>query len=227
MPERHHISSTFDKALNQLRDDVIMMASLTERSLNNAIKGLMERSSDLCARVIADDEEIDQLEKEVDRDGISIILRFQPVASDLRQIISAMKISSNIERVADQAVNISKRARKLNEEPPLAELPLLEPMFRQALSLFKDSMRAFIEGDVALAGALRQRDKQIDALAADVARTITGKIEKAQRGVTGYIDLIFIARHLERVGDHAKNIAEDAIYAASAEDVRHLHKPTE
>src|SRR6266705_4565965 len=117
-----HILGTFDEALASLRNHVPMMTSLTERSLDNAIKGLLQRDDDLCAIAIADDEEIDQLEKQVDKDGIDLLLRFQPVASDLRRVVSAMKLSSNLERMADQAVNIARKARKLNQHAPLPEV---------------------------------------------------------------------------------------------------------
>src|ERR1041384_4419623 len=104
--QRTHILAPFDESLNTLRHDVLRMASLTERNLDNAIKGLFERRDDFCNGVIAEDESVDQLEKQVDKDGVGILTRFQPVATDLRQIISAMKISNNLERIADQAVNI-------------------------------------------------------------------------------------------------------------------------
>ena len=120
-----HILGTFDEALASLRNNVLMMASLTERSLDHAINGLLQRDDDLCATAIADDEEIDQLEKQVDKDGIDLLLRFQPVASDLRRVVSAMKLSSNLERMADQAVNIARKARKLNQHPPLPETELI------------------------------------------------------------------------------------------------------
>src|SRR5256885_17224725 len=97
---------SFDAALSSLRKNVLMMAGLTERSLERAMKGLFERNDDLCANAIADDEEIDQLEKQIDKDGVDILLRFQPVASDLRRVVSAMKLSSNLERMADQATTI-------------------------------------------------------------------------------------------------------------------------
>src|ERR1700716_4458896 len=114
-----HILATFDEALASLRNNVLMMSSLTERSLDRAIKGLLQRDDDLCANAIADDEEIDQLEKQVDKDGVDLLLRFQPVASDLRRVVSAMKLSSNLERMADQAVSIARRARQLNQHPPV------------------------------------------------------------------------------------------------------------
>src|ERR1700716_1339387 len=129
-----HILGTFDEALASLRDNVLMMASLTERSLDRAYKGLMERDDDLCANAIADDEEIDQLEKQIDKDGVEVLLRFQPVASDLRRVFSGMKLSPNIERVGDQGTNIARRARKLNRHPPLPETELIKPIYAHALS---------------------------------------------------------------------------------------------
>src|SRR5450432_4571327 len=123
-----HILGTFDEALASLRNSMLMMSSLTERSLDRAITGLMQRDDELCAIAIADDEEIDQLEKQVDKDGIDLLLRFQPVASDLRRVVSAMKLCSNLERMGDQAVNIARKARKLNRHPALAEVSFVEPM---------------------------------------------------------------------------------------------------
>ena len=120
--ESKHTLGTFEHALENLRNNVMMMASQTERSLNRALKGLMERDDKLSALAIADDEEIDQLEKQIDKDGIELLLRFQPVASDLRRVVSAMKLSSNLERIADQATNIARKARKLNKHPALPEI---------------------------------------------------------------------------------------------------------
>src|SRR5438874_1767388 len=105
-----HILGTFDEALASLRNNVLMMAGLTERSLDRAIKGLLQRDDDLCANAIADDEEIDQLEKQIDQDGVDVLLRYQPVASDLRRVIAAMKLSPNIERIGDHATNIAEDA---------------------------------------------------------------------------------------------------------------------
>src|ERR1700745_4386110 len=113
-----HILGTFDESLAALRNNVLMMAGLTERSLERAMRGLVNRDDNISATAIADDEEIDQLEKQIDKDGVDILLRFQPVASDLRRVVSAMKMSSNIQRMADQATNIARRARKLNTHPP-------------------------------------------------------------------------------------------------------------
>src|SRR5213594_3782036 len=143
-----HILGTFDEALASLRNNVLMMAGLTERSLDRAIKGLLQRDNDLCANAIADDEEIDQLEKQIDKDGVDLLMRFQPVASDLRRVISAMKLSPNIERVGDQATNIARRARKLNKHPPLPEVQMIVPIQAHAMSMFKDSINAFARENV-------------------------------------------------------------------------------
>jgi phosphate transport system protein len=221
MTAHRHILGTFDEALASLRNNVLMMAGLTERSLDRAIRGLLERDDDLCANAIADDEEIDQLEKQIDKDGVDVLLRFQPVASDLRRVVSAMKLSSNLERIADQSVNIARKARKLNQHPALPEVDLIVPMYRQALSMFKDSVDAYVREDVELGRAVVPRDEQLDELNRVASRRLIERMAQDLEQLRGYLNLMFISRHLERVGDHATNIAEDAVYAAAAEDIRH------
>jgi len=216
-----HILGTFDEALGSLRNNVLMMAGLAERSLERAMKGLIERDDDICANAIADDEEIDQLEIQIDKDGVDILLRFQPVASDLRRVVSAMKLSSNLERIADQATNIARRARKLNQHPPLPELELILPMNAQAMSMFKDSVDAYVREDVELGRAIVPRDAKLDELNRVASRRLIERMAQDPEQLRGYLNLMFIGRHLERVGDHATNIAEDAVYAAAAEDIRH------
>jgi phosphate transport system protein len=212
---------TFDEALGSLRNNVLMMAGLAERSLERAMKGLIERDDDICANAIADDEEIDQLEIQIDKDGVDILLRFQPVASDLRRVVSAMKLSSNLERIADQATNIARRARKLNRHPALPELELILPMNAQAMSMFKDSVDAYVREDVELGRAIVPRDTKLDELNRVASRRLIERMAQDPDQLRGYLNLMFIGRHLERVGDHATNIAEDAVYAAAAEDIRH------
>ena len=216
-----HILGTFDEALTSLRNNVLMMAGLAERSLQRAIKGLFERDDDLSAYAIADDEEIDQLEKQIDKDGVDILLRFQPVASDLRRVVSAMKLSSNLERVADQATNIARRARKLNQHPPLSEIELIVPMRDHAMAMFKDSLDAYVREDVELARAIVPRDHALDEMNRVVSRKLSERMAQDPDQLRGYLNLMFVARHLERVGDHATNIAEESVYAAVAEDIRH------
>src|SRR5438445_8180086 len=170
-----HILGTFDEALASLRNNVLMMSSLTERSLERAMKGLFDRDDDLCANAIADDEEIDQLEMQIDKDGVAILLRFQPVASDLRRVVAAMKLSSNLERMADQATTIARRARKLNQHPPLAEVELIRPLYEQAMSMFRDSVDAFGREDVVLGRVGVARDDKLGVVdySADVKLVYT------------------------------------------------------
>jgi phosphate transport system protein len=223
MIEPNHILATFDEALGSLRNNVLMMSSLTERSLDRAITGLLKRDDELCAIAIADDEEIDQLEKQVDKDGIELLLRFQPVASDLRRVVSAMKLSSNLERMADQATNIARRARKLNQHPALPEAELIKPMYEHAMAMFKDSVDAYIREDVELARAVVPRDQALDEMNSGASRRLIERMAEDPEQLRGYLNLIFVSRCLERVGDHATNMAEDAVYAAAAEDIRHQH----
>jgi len=216
-----HILAPFDEALASLRNNVLMMAGLTERSLDRAMKGLWQRDDTLCATAIADDEEIDQLEKQIDKDGVDILLRFQPVASDLRRVVAAMKMSSNLERMADQGTTIARRARKLNQHPPLPEVELIRPLYEQAMSMFKDAVNAYVREDVDLGRAIVPRDEKLDELNRAASRKLIDRMAQEPNQLRGYLNLIFIGRCLERVGDHATNIAEDAVYAAAAEDIRH------
>jgi len=216
-----HILGTFDEVLASLRNNVLMMAGLTERSLERAMKGLFNRDDNLCANAIANDEEIDQLEIQIDRDGVAILLRFQPVASDLRRVVAAMKLSSNLERMADQATTIARRARKLNQHPPLPEVDLIRPMYEHAMSMLRDSVDAFVREDVDLGRAVVARDETLDELNRSASRKLIERMAQDPDQLRGYLNLIFIGRALERVGDHATNIAEDAVYAAAAEDIRH------
>jgi len=201
-----------------------MMSSLTQRNLQNAVKGLMERDDDWCNNSIADDEEIDILEMQVDREGIEVMSRYQPVATDLRDVISSIKIGANIERVADQAVNIARRGRKINEHPEVPELHLLDPLVKLAFSMFNDAVRAFAERNAVLAVELKSRDKELDRLNKELTDRLVNRMQDDSANLPTYLNLIFISRCLERVGDHSANIAEDIVFAVRAEDIRHLAK---
>lgn len=221
MATSKHILGTFDEALSNLRNDLLTMAGLTERSLYRAVNGLLHRDDSLCTRAIADDQEVDQLEMRIDKTGLEILLRYQPVASDLRQVVSVMKFSPNVERVADEATNIAECARKLNGHPPLPEVNVIVPVQAHAISMFKDSIDAFVREDIELARAVVSRDKRLDDMNASANRQLTERMMQDRDQLHGYLNLILISRCLERIGDHATNIAEDAVYNAAAEDIRH------
>ena len=222
MEPTRHILTSFEDALENLRKDVLMMSSLATRSLDQARKGLFERDEDWCNTVIADDEQIDALEIQVDTEGIDVMLRFHPFASDLRNVIAAMKTSVNIERAADQSVGIARRSRKLIALPHLTETSRIEPLFNTASGMFNDAIKAYADSDLALAETLKMRDKGLDELNRKLAETLTELMPQNPDSIRGFLELIFIARCLERIGDHAKNIAEDVIYAVSVRDIRHI-----
>jgi phosphate transport system protein len=219
-----HILSSFEEALEGLRDQVLMMGDLILRNVGNAERGLFERNDAFCATAVADDAEIDQLEMEIDRAGVSILLHYQPVASDLRNTFSAMKVSNNLERVGDHAVTIARRARKLNSRPELDDVALIRPNFDITCKLLEDSLRAYREHDANLARGLRERDREVNAAEATLDKEIVRRIPRAPDRVECYLDMTFIARCLERIGDHAVNIGEDIVYAIQAEDIRHCSR---
>ena len=221
MIDARHTLKSFDEALTSLRNLVLSMASLSIRSLENALRGLQERDDDLCLQTIADDEEIDQLEKQIDHEGVELLIRYQPVASDLRRVVSAMRISPNLERIADEAVSIARRARKLNRHRELREVELITKMALHALAMVRDSIDAFTREDPDRGRDLIGRDDPLDEMNADSARQLLVRAGEDPEELRGYLNLLFIARHLERVGDHATNIGEEAVYAAAAEDIRH------
>jgi phosphate transport system protein len=222
MPEQaKHTLSSYDAALYGLRNDILMMSSLTDRILQSAFEAFLTRNGELCDQVIAEDEEIDTLEKQVDEDGVGLLIRFHPVARDMRQVVSAMKVSTNLERIGDQSVTIARRAKRLNVRRLLSEAALLEPAYQQALAIFRDSVRAFAESDCALAQTLKSRDKELDALTTAIGEKLVAKAGGDPENVAGYLDLIFIGRAVERIGDHATNIAEDSFWRDQATDIRH------
>jgi len=224
-PAARHTLGEFEGALLSLRDSVLMMAALTERLLAAAGEALFARSFEACDRVIADDSEIDSLEKSVDEAGVAILVRFQPLANDLREVVAAMKVSNNLERVADQAVSIARRARRLNESGTLEETAGLRRIFDLAAGIFHDSVRSFADRDEELARGLKERDRALDTLQHREIESLTTQMAADTSRIKDYLDLVLVARNIERIGDHATNIAEDAVFAASAEDIRHTATP--
>lgn len=221
MNEPRHILSNFDKALEQLRGNLFRMAGLASQNFTGAARALAQRDEDLCNRVIADDEEVDRLEKQIDSEGVAILTRFTPLAHDFRRVFSTLKAATDLERVSDQAVGIARRARRLLREQQLPETHLLEPLFSSALGLLNDSVRALSNEDIALAGELKSRDRELDKLHHDVIEKITRRMEDDPTRAQHYLDLVFIARFIERVGDHAVNLGEDSVYSSTARDIRH------
>jgi phosphate transport system protein len=216
-----HILHAFEDALGKLRQDIVTMASLTQQSLSNAVRGLLERDTDLCNKVIADDDEVDRLEIQIDRDSLAVIMKYSPVATDLRRVLWTMKVGQQLERVADEAVNIARRARAMNQHPALPETAFIQPVYELASGMLSDAITAFIDGDMKMALAMEQRDEALDDAHAQLIQRMIKRSEEDASHIGDYVDIMFIVRFLERVGDHAVNIAEDIVYSESAYDIRH------
>lgn len=199
------------------------MASLTRQNLQRAVDGLLQRDVELCRRVIADDSEIDEFESAVDRTGMDLMLRFHPVAADLRMVISSMKIATNLERISDHAVNIAKRAKKILKRSELAEATMIEPLYHLADALLLDAVTAYVDGNAALGAGLHVRDKELDRMHKALTATLSQRLDGGGAGGRSedILHLIFMVRSLERVGDLSVNIGEDAVFMESARDIRH------
>ena len=219
--EVKHILSNFDRALSQLRSDVSHMAALAQESFDNAGRALFLRDEDRCNGVIADDEEVDEMEKQLDAEGIQILTKFQPLAVDFRRVFSTMKITTDLERVADKAVSIARRTKRLLQSLELPETRMLEPLFQEAGLLLRDSVRAYTEEDPTLGASLKQRDGKLDAMHHEFVQRLTSRMESDPKNAQNYLDLVLIGRYVERVGDHAVNIGEESVYCSSARDIRH------
>lgn len=217
-----HILSSYDKALRTMREKVLIMISITRKNLDAARRGLLERDTDLCNEAIASDQDVNQLEKEVDQIGMEMLLKFQPAAIDLRQIMGTLRVANNMERIADQAAGIAKRARIINQLPEMTELNLIQPVFELCLRNLESALTAFVNGDAEAAASARAADKQLDASEKEFDREMLRVMESHTSPLEGYLHLIFVARFLERVGDHAKNICEDTIFIMEAKDIRFM-----
>lgn len=216
-----HILQDFDHAISALRGEVLSMAGKTRHNLERAIQALMERNVELANAVIADDDEVDEHERHIDRLGMEILVRFHPMATDLRMVVSSMKISMNLERISDHATSIAKRARKMSASQELQDTTLIEPLYTLADHLLRDAITAYSEHDIALGAGLHARDKELDRLYKAATATFGNRIEQSTGQSQDYLHLILVTRSLERVGDLAVNIGEDAVFLESAHDLRH------
>jgi phosphate transport system protein len=219
-----HILRDFDQAISALKGEVLAMAARTRMNLERAIRALMERNAELANSVIADDDEVDEAERVIDQLGMDILVKYHPMATDLRLVVSSMKISMNLERMSDHAVNIAKRAKKISKAPELSEVNLIEPLYTLADHLLRDAISSYSDGNGALGASLHTRDKELDKMHKQTTALFSSRIEETQGRCQEYLHLIFVVRSLERVGDLASNIGEDAVYLEHAKDLRHKSK---
>jgi phosphate transport system protein len=213
----------FEMGLEGLRQKLLLMASHSEKSVNEAVKSLMQRDYDLAVRVRADDDVIDKFEVEIDELVIQLLTK-APLASNLRLVTVAMKISQNLERIGDEATKIAKRARDLSQEPPVKITLDLPHMAGLALAMVKDALDAFVHRDSAAARAIIPRDKEVDALNKQIHQSLAQHMMTNPDTIARCLHWIVAAKSLERIADHAKNIAEEVVYLCEAQDIRHALK---
>jgi phosphate transport system protein len=211
----------FAVELEHLKHRLLMMGGLAEERVRHAVKGLVERDASELATVITGDDEINKFHLEVDDRCFKLLALQQPMAGDLRSIVAAVKINSDLERVGDLAVNIAEAGQRCLAHPPVKRLVDIPHMATHAQSMLRDALDAFVSGDVSVAQRVLDRDDLLDDLKNQVFRELLTYMIADPKTVEPGIDLILIARHLERVGDHATNIAEDVIFIVNARDVRH------
>jgi len=214
----------FDQELTQVKEELLRAAALAEQGVAESLKALLARDSVLAGQVDANDNQLDHLQMNIDERCIQLIALRQPKARDLRFIIVTMKIAAELERVGDQAVNIAHRAEELSREPLLKPLVDIPRMAELARSMVHDALDAFVYGKPDLARAVIVRDEEVDALHRQVQRELTSYMIEAPATITRALALIAIARNLERVADHATNIAEEVVYLYEARDIRHQHQ---
>ncbi len=211
----------FEGELAQLKDRLLEMGGLAEERVRAVVHGLVERDVPELERVLAGDDPINQLQREIDDRAFKLLALQQPMAVDLRGIVAAMKIDTDLERVGDLAVNIAEAASRYLLFPPVKPLIDLPRMSAIAEGMLHDALDSYIRRDVGLAHAVLRRDDDLDALKNQVFRELLTYMIETPAKIEASLDLILVSRHLERIGDHATNIAEDVIFMVSARDVRH------
>jgi phosphate transport system protein len=210
----------FEQELARLKERLLGMGSHAELAVKQAVEALVNRDHELAMKVRADDEVIDRLEIEVDEMAIQLLAK-APLASDLRLITVAMKISQNLERVGDETTTIARRVQDLCRELPLKLVVDIPPMASLAVQMLKSALDAFVNQDPAAARALIPQDKPIDLLNKQIQRQLAEQMIADPDTITRCLNLMVISKSLERIGDHAKNVAEEVVYLCEAQDIRH------
>jgi len=211
----------FQDELDRVKARLLEMGGLAEERVRLAVRSLVDRDRALVERVLSGDGAINQLHIEIDDRCFKLLALHQPMAVDLRAIVSATKINSDLERVGDLAVNIAEAVRRYLQHAPVKELIDIPRMAEISQAMLRDSLDSYVRRDTALAQTVLDRDDELDALKTTVFRDLLDHMLVDAATIEPSLDLILISRHLERIGDHATNVAEDVIFMVSARDVRH------
>jgi phosphate transport system protein len=215
----------FEQELAGLKEKLLTMASQAEAGVTRSIKALVERDDELARRVMGDDVIVDQFEVEIDELSIQMLSK-APLATDLRLITVAMKISHDLERVSDEATTIARRALELSLEPQLKPYVDIPRMASMALEMLKEALDAFVNREPAKARAIIPRDKEVDALNKQLHRELSSYMVERPSTITRCLNLMVISKSLERIADHATNVAEEVVYLYEARDIRHTGQAT-
>jgi phosphate transport system protein len=221
MTQRKHINAHFDAELRALKEQILAMGGLVDAQVTEALKALVARDAEQARRVIEADRAVNQMELATDERCIRMLALQQPAASDLRFIASALKMVTDLERIGDLAVNMAERVAALTEEPALRAVEELPGMAAAAQKMLRDVLEAFVSGDAAKAEAVRAADAAIDAWMARLFEEVRGVMGRDPSAVARGIATIFFAKHIERMADHATNVAEMVVYLVRGQDVRH------
>jgi phosphate transport system protein len=217
----HRVVPHFQEELQQLKTRLLEMGGLAEDRVRTVVQALVDRNAVLVGRVLTGDGPINQLHIEIDSRCFKLLALHQPMAVDLRAIVSAVKINTDLERVGDLAINIAEAVQRYMRHPPVKALIDIPRMADIAQRMLRDALDAYVRRDTALAQAVLNEDDALDSLKTQVFRELLTYMLQAPSTIEPSLDLILISRHLERIGDHATNVAEDVIFMVSARDVRH------
>ena len=212
-----HTVKAFDNEIGELRGHIAEMGGRAEAAINSAMEALVKRDLDLARKVIAEDQAIDRLESEVEKLAVRIIALRAPMADDLRDVIAALKIAAVLERIGDYAKNIAKRTGALEGRRKIEPISLLPSMAKIATEMVHDVLNAYAARDAALALAVNERDKVVDDFYNSIFRTLVTYMVENPQSIGNAAHLLFVAKNLERVGDHATNVAEMVYFAATGE----------
>ena len=221
---RLHTDQAYEGELRRIRDMLLTMGAKVEEMLNQAMKALVERDSELAEKTLYIDRQINRLEIEVDDLCLRVLARRQPVASDLRFITMALKVVTDLERMGDLGVNICERVMELNEEPPLKPYVEVVNMAEAALGMLREALDAFVAGDADRAAAIIERDSKVDAYYVAIFRELLTYMMENPRNISRATRVQSIAKYLERIADHATNLAEMVVFMVHGKDIRHIGK---
>ena len=219
------IRKRFSQEMDDLKLEVLRMAALTENALTKALRAFFERDSDMAEEVVGADEEIDLLEVDIDKRCLRLLALEQPMAKDLRFIIGSMRVCINLERIADQAVNIAERALYLNQRPALPHQPLMEQLAVTSVDMFKKAVSSFNTGNTQQASEVCHMDDAADELNLKILRHFVDYMVAEVRAVERAVYSIIVSRCLERCGDHATNVAEAVVFIVEGVEIKHHCEP--